>query len=624
MYGIHGKILVINLEKREIKTRTDIGEEIWRKYLGASGVAAHIFLKEYDVNVDPLSPEAPMIWMAGLLTGTLAPTGCKFSVVCRSPLTGIWNESTGGGQFGANMKFTGIDGFILEGKADKPSYIYITDKGVEIRDASEIWGQGTIATDKWLKSQTDQKAQTAVVGPAGEAGVKYAAIITDGEHSRAAARCGAGTVLAAKNIKGVVVRGNKRPPLYDMKGFTAYLRDFNSKLRENGIGMYNFGTSGGVMGVEANGDLPIKNWSLGAWKEGAEQISAQKMAHDGYLVDHHACFACPIRCAKVLQIKDKKFSDYLDMLIPQQEYETSAGFGANLLNPDAQSITVCNYLCNNYGLDTMSTASCVAFAFEAYEKGIITQKDTDGIALEWGNAEAIIEMVKMIGERRNIGKLLGEGVREAARVLGKGSDEFAVHIKGLEVAFHDPRGFTSMGVGYATSNRGGCHLENLTYFAEQGVLCEEMGYKKGENPFLGHFGDREGKAELAMKQQNYMNAFNALGICKFAYRVGATPTDVVQWINYVTGWEMTVTEFMLAAERLHSLKRMFNVRLGVTSKDDILPPRLGLQPKPDGKAAGQLPEMELTVPEYYALRGWDEQGIPSDETLERLGLAEYK
>ena len=624
MYGIHGKILVISLKDKVIKARTDIGEEIWRKYLGASGVAAHIFMKDYDVTVDPLAPEAPMLWIAGLLTGTLAPTGCKFSVVFRSPLTGIWNESTGGGQFGASMKFTGIDGFILEGKSEKPSYIYITDNGVEIRDASEIWGQGTIATDKWLREQTNTKAQTAVIGPSGEAGVKYAAIITDGEHSRAAARCGAGTVLAGKNIKGIVVHGNTRPPLYDLKGFTTYLKDFNNKLKENGIGMYNFGTTGGIMGVEANGDLPIKNWSLGSWKEGAEQISAQKMANDGYLVSHRACFACPIRCAKMLKIKDKKFSDYLGMYVPQQEYETSAGFGANLLNPDPQAITVCNYICNNSGLDTMSTATCVAFAFEAYEKGIITKEDTGGIALEWGNTEAIIEMVKMIAERRNIGKLLGEGVREAAKVIGQGSEEFAVHVKGLEVAFHDPRGFTSMGVGYATSNRGGCHLENLTYFAEQGVLFEEMGYKKGENPFFGHSGDREGKANLAMNQQNYMNAFNALGICKFAYRVGSSPTDVVTWINYVTGWEMTLEEFMLAAERLHSLKRMFNVKLGITGKDDILPPRLGTYAKPDGKAAGQLPELEQTIPEYYDLRGWNKNGIPSDETMERLGLTEYK
>lgn len=623
MNGIHGKVLVINLSTNEIKTRTDIGEEIWRKYLGASGIAAHLFLKEFDVSVDPLAPEAPMFWMTGLLTGTIAPTGCKFSVCCKSPLTGIWNESTGGGQFGAMFKFTGYDGMILVGKAEKPSFIYITDEGVEIRSAEEAWGMPVIEAEEWMRAHTDDKAQVAVVGPAAEKGVKYAGIMTDGAHTRAAARCGAGTVLASKNIKAVVVKGKKRPAIHDMKGFAAHVKEYNNQLREMAIGMYNFGTSGGIMGVEANGDLPIKNWYLGSWKEGAEKISAQKMHADGYLEGHHACFACPIRCAKSLVIKDEKYSEYLGKVIPQQEYETSAGFGANLLNDDPQSITVANYLCNQYGLDTMSTAACIAFAFEAFEKGVITTEDTGGLELKWGDTHAIHEMIKMIGERKHIGELLGEGVRKASQVLGKGTEEYAVHVKGLELAFHDPRGFTSMGAGYATSNRGGCHLETLSYFAEQGVLFKEFGYDKENNPFAGRWGEQEGKARLAKLQQDYMNSYNALGLCKFAFRAGTPPTIVLGWINYVTGWNMTLDEYLLAAERLHTLKRIFNVKLGISAKDDVLPPRVGQWAKQEGKAKGQLPDMKKLLPEYYELRGWDANGIPTKETLERLGLTEY-
>ncbi len=621
--GIHGRLLQIDLTKNEIKPRVDIDENIWRKYLGASGVSAHILLSEFDTNIEPLAPEAPMVWMAGLLTGTMAPTGCKFTICCRSPLTGIWNESTGGGQFGAKMRFTGNDGLILTGRAAEPSYIYINEDNVEIRPCQEIWEEMTIPSAKWLKAQTHPTAECAVIGPAAVRGVKYAGIMTGAEHTRAAARSGVGTVLASKNIKAIVVKGNLRPPIADYKGFVDYVKEYNVTLKKNGVGMWNFGTSGGLMGVEANGDLSIKNWQLGAWKEGAEAISAQKMAADGFVVGHHACFACALRCAKMLEIKDDKWDEYKGLHIPQQEYETSAGFGGNLLIDDHQAVTVANYLCNQYGLDTMSTAASIAFAFEAFEKGIITEKDTDGVALNWGDAQAMVAMIKMIGEARGIGKLLGQGVREAARQLGQGSEEFAVHVKGLEVAFHDPRAFTSMGPGYATGNRGACHLENLTYFAEQGVLQAEYGYTKGENPFAGHWGESEGKAELCKKNQDYMNGLNAVGICKFAYRVGATPTDITKWINFVTGWGMTVEEFLLASERLHSLKRIFNVRLGITAKDDVLPPRLGTFAKVDGKAAGVLPDMEVLLPAYYQHRGWNENGVPSDETLARLGLMEY-
>lgn len=624
MAGIHGKILQIDLSKGEIKTRTDIGEDIWRKYLGASGVAAHIFLKEYDLGVDPLAPEAPMFFIRGLLTGTIAPTGCKFSVVCKSPLTGIWNESTGGGKFGAMLTFTGIDGFILTGKAEKPSYLYLKEDGkAEIIPCEEIVDYDTIATAEWLKSQTDEKAETAVVGPAAFRGVKFAGIMTDGAHTRAAARAGVGTVLASKNIKGIVALGKKRPPVADMKGFAAHVKEYNNELRQMAVGMYNFGTTGGIMGVEANGDLPIKNWRLGSWKEGAEKISAQKMHADGYLEGHHACFACPIRCAKALVIKDEKWAEYKGKVIPQQEYETSAGFGANLLNDDPQSITVANYLCNTYGIDTMSTASAVAFAFEAYEKGIITQEDTLGVELNWGDAKAIHHMIHLIGKREGIGKLLGEGVRKASQVLGQGTEEYAVHVKGLELAFHDPRAFTSMGVGYITSNRGGCHLETLGYFAEQGVLFEEFGFEKGNNPFLGRWGETEGKAQLAINQQNYMNTYNALGLCKFAFRAGTAPSEVLKWINFATGWNMTLDEYLTAGERLHNIKRMFNVKLGISRKDDVYPERISKQPKPDGKAKGQLPKEDVLLPEYYEIRGWDENGIPTKETLERLELVGY-
>ena len=623
MFGIHGKILVVDLTESTWKVREDIGEDIWRKFLGASGVAAHIYLKEYDVAIDPLAPEAPIMLISGLMTGNLAPTGCKFSVVCKSPLTGIWNESTGGGFFGASMRFTGYDGIIITGKAAAPVYLYVTDETVEIRSAEDIWGSMVIETSDWLKEQTDPKAECAVIGPAGEAGVKFAGIMTGGEHTRAAARAGVGTVFGSKNLKGVVVKGSKRPELADRPGFIKYLGEFNKKLKEMAIGMFNFGTTGGIMGVEANGDLPIKNWSLGSWKEGAEKISAQRMHTDGYLEGHKACFSCPIRCAKTLVIKDEKYAEYLGKVIPQQEYETSAGFGANLLNDDHQSITICNYLCNQYGMDTMSAATLVAFAFEAYEKGIITKEDTGGVALEWGNVDAIFASIHMLGKREHIGSLLGEGVREAARIIGKGSDEFAVHIKGLEVGFHDPRGFTSMGPGYATSNRGGCHLENLTYFSEQGVLFEEYGFTKGENPFAGKWGEMDGKANVAKIQQDYMNAFNALGLCKFAFRAGCSPTDVVLWTKYITGWDMSVEEFLLASERLHTLKRIFNVRLGISAKDDVLPPRLGEYAKPDGRAAGQLPDMKRLLPEYYELRGWDADGIPTAELIDRLGLKDY-
>ncbi len=609
-YGFWGRLLEVDLATGEVEER-EVPDEGYQDYLGGSGLAAKMLLEELDPKIDPLAPENTLIFMAGLLTGTVVPCACRTVVCARSPLSGIWNESTAGGYWGANLRFSGYDGIILRNRAERPVYLWVSDQEIALRDAANIWGKDTFETDELLRQETNTRAKVAAIGQAGERMVRFASVTYEGRMARSSGRGGVGAIMGSKNLKAIVTHGKKRVELRDKEGLRRLLKQDVPILKKGAAGLTAYGTPGGIEAVEFTGDLPIKNWQLGSYKEGASKIAGQTNLPK-YLDAHHTCHACPIRCAKTVRITE---GPYGAISGHQPEYETIAGFGANCLNDNWEVIAAANDRCNRYGLDTISTSAAVAFAMEAYEHGIISNKETDGLEITWGSGEAIVKLVDLIGQRKGLGDLLAEGTRRAAQKLGGLAPEFVVDAKGMEIAFHDPRAFTSMAVNYATANRGGCHLEGLTYFIGRGIPLADMGYTEPPDPHVP-----DGKAKLCYDLQNYMSIFNPLGLCKFLFIGRAGPKMIAQWVERVTGWDMDQEKLIGLGEKTYNLKRMYNVRLGISRKDDTLASRMLAEPKPDGKAAGVVPSLGRMLSEYYRLRGWSKEGIPTPETLEEQGL----
>lgn len=609
-----GRVLEVDLSTGRIAPRR-LDDSLYHTFLGGSGLVQGLLRQNPAwLGVAPADPANPLIFMAGLLTGTPVPTGDKLSVCSNSPLTGLWSESTVGGYFGARLRAAGWDGIIITGKASAPVYLWIDHERAEIRPAGHLWGKDTYETDEAIRAETGHHAYTATIGPAGENGVRIAAIITGGTEARAAGRTGMGWVMGAKKLKGIAVNGTGQVTLCNRAKLLPLVREQGPIIREKAKGISEYGTAGIVPGVEKSGDLPIQNWRGGSWTEGAAKCNGQVL-RETIWVRHYACFACPIHCGKEVRVEA---GPHAGTVAHYPEYETIAGFGPVCLNDDLTSIVVANDLCNRLGLDTISTSSVIAFAMEAWEKGHLTAEQTGGLDLTWGNSQAILALLPMIAYRQGFGDLLADGTKRAAEKVGHNSQEYAIHVKGLEVAYHDPRAFTSMAVGYATGNRGGCHLETLSYFLENGVLPgRAVGFDK---PFDIH--GVENKAEIAVLMQNFMCLFNALGLCKFLMRGGITPDHMAEWVNLAVGWDVTGKELLLIGERIFNLARVHAVRLGISRKDDFLPPRLMTLGRPSGGAAGVIPHLGRMLSEYYALRGWTEDGIPTPETLARLGLAD--
>ena len=610
--GFYGKILEIDLNTG-LYLETEIPEEDYRLYLGGSGLAAKIFDERGYEKIPSLAEEAPLLIFTGILTGYNIPTACKAAFCGKSPATGIWAEAAVGGYWPAVFKTCGYDGIIITGKAEKPVYIYFGEGEFAIKDASELWGEDVYSTAGKLLAEHGEKTRVAAIGPAGENGVLISAIMIDGHDARAAGRCGMGALMGSKNLKAIAVTKDDRlPPLHDKDGLAEARKKALPTIREKAKGLSDFGTAGGVPVVEKLGDLPIRNWTGGSWAEGAAKVSGQAMAEE-FFIKHYACFACPIRCGKEMKVPLGPFSGTVSH---GPEYETVAGFGAMCLNDNPSYIIAANDLCNRLGIDTISGSAVVAFAMELYEHNLIPAELLGELKPEWGSGEAILALISMIASREGLGEYLARGVKKAAKVFGPLAEEFVVENKGLEFAFHDPRAFTSMAVVYATGNRGACHLEGLTYFNENLAFPASMiGLPDEYDPH-----GSEGKALLAKTMQDYMIVFNALGLCKFLIRGHVGPAIIAEWVSMTTGWDFNDDELLTAGERLFNLKRKINNKLGISRKDDTLPPRLLVHDRREGAAAGSLPHLGKMLFEYYNLRGWNLEGIPLPETLKRLGL----
>ncbi len=607
------KVLDIDLDSGKIDT-IDFPEIIKKQYIGGSGLAAWYLNKETDpAKIDPLDPDNRFVLLTGPVCGTPVYSSSRYEVCAKAPLTGIWGEANSGGKFAQDLKSAGYDGLILKNSAAHPVRIVIREDKVEIAHADQLAGRDTYEMGDLLNSEYGDKVNFVGIGPAGERTVPIAGVMNDGRDGRAAGRGGLGAVLGSKNVKAIVVlRGGHKTPIYDKEKLMESIREHAKKMKELPEGLREYGTAGVVTHNEKVGNFPIKNWAQGSWPEGAKKISGPTMKRT-ILTKRYRCGQCSIGCGRVVKINQ---GPYATPEGPGPEYETLAMLGANCLIDNLEAIAKGNELCNRYGLDTIATGSVIAFGMEAYDRGLITKNDTDGIALTWGNADAMIEMIRAIGEARGFGKVLGLGVREAAEIIGGNAHEFACHVKGMELPAHDPRSRFSNVVGFTTSNRGACHLNVFGMDFESGLVPPDgLGYDKDQDPHAV-----EGKAKFSIAMQNLMSVFDSLTACKFTVFGGVGVPALAHWLNCITGWEFDVDSLLKVGARAFTVKRLYNNRLGITRKDDVLPPRIARSAREDGGAKGWIPPQERLLNDYYRLRKWTEFGAPTPEALKELGI----
>ncbi len=605
--GYVGTLLWVDLASGKIST-TVLDEATAQGYLGGSGLGAKLIYDRLKTIKDPLHPSNPLCLLPGLLCGTVVP-GANRTVVCAlSPATGAWGEARAGGAWAPMLKYAGYDGVIFTGKAKKPVYVWIENDQVEIRPAETLWGKGFYETDERLLQETHRDAIVAGIGPAGEKLSRMACVMFEGKYARSAGRTGMGAVMGAKNLKAVVVRGTGGVSVADPMGLMKRAAAYGGKEKQRFKRNFELGTAGGVMGVEAVGDMPIHNFMGGRWTEKAERISGQTMFKK-YGKHERSCLSCPSNCTLVVDIPGTAVGH-------APEYETIGAFGSMCENDSIEIIGQCNELCNDYGLDTISAGNTIAFAMEAFEKGLLTVTDLGGIRLTWGNGEAMLALLHKIGRREGIGDILADGTRPAAQRLGKDFGDMVVEVKGVEIPMHDPRAYWSNAVNYAVANRGACHMEGVTFTVESGLPFPDLGYTAPMDPYI-----TDGKAQLAVKMHDLMVIYDGLGICKFYIVVSYGPTIMAEWLNYCTGWKVTPESLMRTAERIFNVKRLINVARGLSRKDDTLPKRLLSVPQRDDIGPVDPQGMERMLTEYYRIRGWDEKGTPSRERLKALQLA---
>lgn len=600
MYGYKGRILRINLKEKTYNVEA-LDLHMAKKYLGGRGLGTKILLDEIDPMVDPLSPENKIVVVAGPLTGAPVPTGGRYMVVTKSPLTGTVASSNSGGHWGAEFKAAGYDVMILEGRADVPVYINIEDDRVEIRDASHLWGKLVTETTDLLKKECSDKAKVLCIGPAGEALSEIAAIMND--YDRAAGRSGVGAVMGSKNVKAVTVRGTGKIDIYDAEKLKAIGTEKIKMLREHGVtgqGLPAYGTAVLVNIINENGVFPTNNFQYSQFDK-ADDISGETMA-EKHLVRKNPCYRCTIACGRWVKIED------MGIEVGGPEYETLWAYGSDCGVSDITAIYKANYWCNEYGVDTISAGATIAAAMELYEKGYIKDEELDGVSLKWGDADAVIEWTKRMGARQGLGDKLAKGSYRLC--VGYGVPEYSMTVKKQELPAYDPRGIQGHGLTYATSNRGGCHVRGYMISPEILGVPQKL--------------DRlslEGKAEWVKIFQDLTAVIDSLGLCLFtSFALGAQ--DYVDMYNTVCGTDYTVETLLEAGERVWNIEKLFNLKAGITSAEDTLPKRLLEEPVAEGPSKGHVHKLAELLPEYYSLRGWDEKGLPTEERLKKLGIWE--
>ncbi|MFX0104928.1 MAG: aldehyde ferredoxin oxidoreductase family protein [Candidatus Hodarchaeota archaeon] len=608
MKGFAGMLLVINLNNNDIKEEP-LDEEIAKNFLGGSGYCCKYLYDKIDKDTDPLSSENILMFMTGPLCGSNAPSSGRFVVCAKSPLTGIWGESNCGGFFGPELKKVGYDGIIINGASNIPVYIEITEDEAKIKDATILWGKGIFETSKILKENLGSElARVACIGPAGENLVKYASIASE---EKAAGRTGMGAVMGSKKLKAIVVRGDKM--IYTPANPEKY-RESIKKAREHmknsfftqAFGM--FGTSGFIDSCNVYGDLPTKYWTLGQYDK-AEKISGT-VTYEKFYTRKNPCSSCPIGCARKVLIKEGDYK--IDHEIEAAEFETVVGFGSLILNDNLESIQKANYMCNDYGIDTISGSSTIAFIYYLFDNQKINSNDIDGLEPKWGSIGPALKMIKKIAYREGIGDLLAEGSDAFGKKFNIQQDEIAT-VYGMEVPYHDLRHIYGMAVAYALATpRGPCHESCDLFLVLMGSQLESFGIK-----LIDWHKDDEEMAIVSALVQNYRAIYNSLVMCTIA---DPLPETIIDMLNAAIGSKFDLAEFKKLGERIYMMKRMFNLKMGITPEDDKLPQIL-LRPVKEGGSAGNTPNFEKLKRAYYNYRTFDfKTGYPIQEKLKFLGL----
>lgn len=601
MPGTYGEcILRVNLTTGEIK-KEELSEKILRAYIGGRGLGTYYLSKLMDPKADPFSPENVLIFATGPLTGTPAPAGGRYMVLCKSPLTGLIACSNSGGYFGAEIKAAGYDLLVFEGEAQEPVYLAIRDDEVALKPASHLWGLETdVATNKILEEFGEEKARVACIGPAGENKVRFACVIND-KH-RAAGRSGVGAVMGTKKLKAIVVRGTKRLEAPNKDVFMDFIRKKVDILREHPVtseALPKLGTKVLDNIINENGLYPTRNFQTGVF-EGTHEVCGEALVGKGYLKKNRGCYACPIKCARVTELPTKNKGE-------GPEYESGWAYGACCGVQDLIAITEANFMCNHLGLDTISCGVTIACAMELYEKGYLPKEDlANGPELRFGSSEAILYYTKAIAYRRGLGDKMAEGSLRLATAYGH--PELSMSVKGQELPAYDPRGAQGQGLVYATSNRGGCHVRGYL------IAPEILGVPEKLDPR-----SIEDKAKWAKIFQDLTAVIDSSGLCLFtSFALGAE--DYRDLLAAATGFDYTVEEMLACGERIWNLERLFNLEAGLDPAQDTLPKRLLEEPMPEGPNQGSVVRLSEMLPEYYRLRGWDESGRPTEEKLKELGL----
>jgi aldehyde:ferredoxin oxidoreductase len=609
MHAWIGKLLRVNLTAGSVAVE-EIPRTQLQDYLGGRGLAIRYLMDEIDPKVEPLSPENKLIMASGPLTGTPIPTGARYMVVTKSPLTGALTCSNSGGFFPTEMKKAGFDMIIIEGKASQPVYLFVEDGRAELRPADHIWGRIVPEADQILQNETVESAKTAIIGPAGEKQVRIASIMND-KH-RAAGRAGVGAVMGAKNLKAVAVKGSGSLDLADPAGVKAISKKIRGEVKATAdagkLVLREYGTAYMPPVTSGAGMCPTRNFQTGVF-QGADKISGLVLT-EKYLVRPGACWGCPIACGRITRLDHERWQGEGE----GPEYETLASLGSSCGVDELEAIIKANYHCNELGLDTISMGMTIGCAMELFEKGLLPQEDV-GRTLNFGDAEAMVALTEQTGLREGFGNQLAEGSYRLAQKYGH--PEYAITAKKLELPGYDPRGAKGMGILYATSNIGASHMKGDMIYLEFGYFDFRL------DPLT-----EQDKARYCKQMQDIYAVVDSAGVCAFVAMRHLMKHDesleldrMAEAMAAASGVDYDPAGLLEAGERIYNLERLFLTEAGFTRDDDSLPPRMLKEPMPEGPAKGQVVDLATMLDEYYEHRGWDPAGIPRAETLKRLKLA---
>ncbi len=609
-YGNMGKVAEVDLSTGRIE-ELELSPEVYRDYVGGTGLAARLIYERGDLEAGPLSPSNMLVLAAGPLTGVGFSGSSRMSAAARSPLTEIWGQATCGGNFGPELKRCGYDALLIKGRASEPVYLILEGESVRLAPAGDLWGKDTYHTTDLLKERHGKQYRVLAVGPAAENGVLFGSIVNDYGHHFG--RTGMGTVMASKNLKAIVARGNREIPVKDPAKLEELKQKYDALLEKNGMAraLRAFGTACNMEGMMALGDVPTRNWAKGLWEEGAERLSGVSL-DDHYIVGHRSCRGCAVRCKPVIRVEEERYRVEEG---PGPEYETLGAFGTLLMNDNLAAVCKINELCNRLGMDTITCGATIAWAMDCYEAGLMSPSDWDGVELRFGDIEPVIDLIPKIARREGkLGELLSMGSRKASAVVGEESRRFLTDTKGLEAPMHDPRAYWGDGLAYAISVRGACHVSNLTYLAEWGIVR----YPEIKMDRHYHGMSTEHKADMVAKATDLGCLFNSMVWCQFAGTTFTLPLlrDV---FNAAADYGWDIEEMVKAGGRIWYLQRALCHIWGVDASDDVLGPRI-MTPTSDGNIAGIIPDMETMLREFYELRGLRTDGKPTREVLREYGL----